>query len=211
MSDFIVPGTNGMSRFWRLNASGVDEIGGNTLSVSNTTYKKTARGYQTYCATANGSNSSLTSGTTVSGVRTVFFSIYPTANNRTFLTATGITITINSSSQIATSGLTGVSVTVNGQSTSSIVLNAWNFVAVSHDSANYASVNIFASSFIGDAQEVGMFDRVISETEIRNWHEESLRALGGSTLSGLMDGVVAYYDFLGGANDIVGGYDGTVT
>lgn len=200
-----------MSRFWRFNASGADEIGGNTLSVSNTTYKKTARGYQTYCATANGSSSSLTSGATVSGVRTVFFSIYPTSNNRTFLTATGITITINSSSQIATSGLTGVSVTVNGQATSSIALNAWNFVAITHDSANYASVNIFASSFIGDAQEVGTFDRVISETEIRNWYLESLRALGGSTLAGLMDGLVSYGDFRGDANEIIGGNDGTVT
>ena len=32
-----------MLRFWRFNASGADEIGGNTLSLTNVTNKKTYR------------------------------------------------------------------------------------------------------------------------------------------------------------------------
>ena len=83
-------------------------------------------------------------------------------------------------------------------------------MTITHDSANYASINVFASSYVGDLQEMGVFNRVLSPDEIRDWYLEGLRALGGSSLSGLMDGVVAYYDFRGDANDIISGYDGTV-
>ena len=60
-------------------------------------------------------------------------------------------------------------------------------------------------------QSVRVFNRVLSADEIRDWYLEGLRALGGSSLSGLMDGLVAYYDFRWDANDIVGWYNGTVT
>lgn len=67
-----------------------------------------------------------------------------------------------------------------------------------------------ANRFNGSIQSVRIFNRALSETEIRNWYLESLRALGGSSLAWLTDWVVAYYDFRGDANDIIGGYDGTV-
>ena len=38
-----LPSKDGMLRFWRFNASGADEIGGNTLSLTNVTNKKTYR------------------------------------------------------------------------------------------------------------------------------------------------------------------------
>lgn len=64
--------------------------------------------------------------------------------------------------------------------------------------------------FNGSIQSVRIFNRALSADEIRDWYLEGLRALGGSSLSGLMDGLVAYYDFRGDANDIIGGNNGTV-
>ena len=50
-----------------------------------------------------------------------------------------------------------------------------------------------------------IFNRVLSADEIRDWYLEGLRALGGSSLSGLMDGLVAKFDTIDGnvLDDIV--------
>jgi hypothetical protein len=90
-------------------------------------------------------------------------------------------------------------------------LNAWNFCVITHSSANYASFNFGASSYLGDAQLILPFTVTLSISEIRNWYLEGLRQLNGASLAGLMDGLVAYYDMRGDTNDIVGGKNGTVS
>ena len=59
--------------------------------------------------------------------------------------------------------------------------------------------------FDGKIQSVRFFNRSISSDEVRDWYLEGLRALGGSSLSGLMDGLVAKFDTMDGnvLDDIV--------
>jgi len=75
----------------------------------------------------------------------------------------------------------------------------------------YRQANLFNVN--GSIQSVRIFNRALSETEIRNWYLESLRALGGSTLSGLMDGCVAQINTADGneLSDIVWGVAVTKT
>lgn len=70
--------------------------------------------------------------------------------------------------------------------------------------ANYTS---------GSIQSVRIFNRALSETEIRNWYLESKRALGGSSLAWLTDGLVAQINTTEGnkLSDIVWGVAVTKT
>ena len=60
-------------------------------------------------------------------------------------------------------------------------------------------------------QTIRVFNRIISESEIYTLFLEWKKKLSGESYSGLMDGLVAYYDMKGDANDVVGGKNGTVT
>lgn len=66
------------------------------------------------------------------------------------------------------------------------------------------------ANMVWNMQWVRMYTRSLDIKEIQNLYQEWLRKLwaGGDKI---MDSVVAYYDFNGDANDIVGGNNGTVT
>ena len=65
--------------------------------------------------------------------------------------------------------------------------------------------------YTGRIQGVRTYNRVLTPQEIQSLYMEGLRKLGGAGLAPLTDGLVAYYDFNGDANDIIGGNNGTVT
>lgn len=52
-------------------------------------------------------------------------------------------------------------------------------------------------------QSLRVFNRKISESEIRDWYLEGLRQLGGASLYPMIDGLKYYWDLRGDANDIV--------
>ena len=118
-----------------------------------------------------------------------------------------------------------------------LVLNSWNHIIATWDWTTMKlfvnNVQVASGSFSGtlsitttwnigkytssadyfnwNIQSVRLFNRVLSTDEIQNWYLEWLRKLWGGSMSVLMDGLVAYYDMRGDANDIVGGNNGTVT
>lgn len=65
--------------------------------------------------------------------------------------------------------------------------------------------------FNWNIQTARIYNRVLSTQEINILYKEWLRKLWGAGLAPLTDGLVAYYDFNGDANDIIGGNNGTVT
>lgn len=144
-------------------------------TASDVVYTRTERGYQSQCGVFNGTSSSITRMANVTAIQSFEFTIYPTANNRTVYTATGISVSINSSSQLASSGLTSPVFYVNGVQTTAITLNAFSHCVVTHSSVDYASFNFGASSFLGNAQTLRPFNGILSAKEIRNRYLHSLR------------------------------------
>lgn len=65
--------------------------------------------------------------------------------------------------------------------------------------------------FNWNIQSTRIYNRVLSPQEIQSLYMEWMRKLWGAGLAPLTDGLVAYYDFNGDANDIVGGNNGTVS
>ena len=184
--------------------------GGNG-SASNVTYASTDRWYQTqhwvYWAT------STTTFTSVASTRGCHFRIYPTANNKTVLqltTTTGL-VTISSGNIVTITGASNTVVYVNNVQTTTVTLNTWNDVYISWDSYTCSNPAIGNSSFTWNIWVVRLFNAVVSIQEIQSLYMEGLRKLGGAGLAPLSDGLVAYYDFNGDANDIIGGNNGTVT
>jgi len=127
---------------WKLDGNALDTSGsGNNGTATNVTFTGTDRGYQSQCGVFNGSSSSVTAGSTLSSVLSTCFWIYPTSATKTVITATGITITIDGSSNITSSGLTSPVYYINNVSSQALTLNKWNFVVITHSSVNYASFN----------------------------------------------------------------------
>ena len=65
--------------------------------------------------------------------------------------------------------------------------------------------------FLWNIQSFRFYNRVLSQIEIQSLYMEGLRKLAWAGLAPLSDGLVAYYDFNGDAQDIIGGNNGTVT
>ena len=178
---------------------------------TNVSYTNTDRWYQKqhwiYGAT------STTTFTTVNSTLGCHFRIYPTANNKTVLQLTTTTwlVTISSGNAIVVTGANTPVVYVNNIQTTTITLNTWNDVVITWDSYNCVNPAIWNSSFTGNIWVVRFFNTVLSTQEIQSLYMEGLRKLGGSSLAPLTDGLVAYYDMNGDAQDIIGGNNGTVT
>jgi len=207
-----IPRRDWMVGEWLLNWNALDSAGTNNGTATNVTYTNTDRGFQKQCWVF-WATSTVTSSATFTNIQTLYFRIYPTANIKTLATlVTGTSIiSINASSQITTTGLANVSVYVNNTATTQLTLNVWNDVVITCDAKTFSNLSIWSSSYTGNIGRVAFFNRAISATEIQNWYLEWLRKLGGGSMSGLMDWLVAYYDMRGDANDIVGGNNGTVT
>lgn len=190
----------------------------NTWSVSsvgtttNVTYQSTDMGYQTQDG-AYGGTSQTTFASAVNGTTAIHFRFYPTANNKTLFqyAAAGATISISSGNVITTSGITSPTVYVNNVQTTAVTLNAWNDVVITYSSLNATAFIIGVLSFTGKMGVVRLFSTAPSIQEIQSLYMEGLRKLWGAGLAPLSDGLVAYYDFNGDANDVIGGNNGTVT
>jgi hypothetical protein len=145
----------------------------------------------------------------------MMFRIYPTANTKTLATLVTSTslITINASSQIATTGLTTVATYVNGVATNQLVLNAWNDVFITCDAKTFSNLNIGSSSFLGNIQSVRFFNRTMNTDDINDWVLEGLRKLGKGSYAGLLDGLVGQLNSENGTelSDIVRGITATRT
>jgi len=207
-----IPRRDWMVGEWLLNWTALDTAGTNNGTATNVTYTNTDRGFQKQCWVF-WATSTVTSSATFTNIQTLYFRIYPTANIKTLATlVTGTSIiSINASSQITTTGLANVSVYVNNTATTQLTLNVWNDVVITCDAKTFSNLSIWSSSYTGNIGRVAFFNRAIYATEIQNWYLEWLRKLGGGSMSGLFDWLVAYYDMRGDANDIVGGNNGTVT
>ena len=129
--------------------------------------------------------------------------------------------------------------TITEASEWSIPSNQWSFVFITYDgtsikhyinnvlistTAQTKSINTASSPihYIGSnwsslhfwswrIQEARVYNRALSTQEIDALYKEGMRQLSGSSLAPLTDGLVAYYDFNGDANDIIGGNNGVVT
>lgn len=152
-----------------------------TLTATSLSYTTCPAGYQKQCGSFSAS-SSLTRAS-LSGILGVKFFIYPTSSTQTIFTyITGsANITINSSSQIATTGLTNVSIRVNGISTTQLTLNTWQFVEIDHDSATATNWNLGSSSFTGYIAGFRQFSQQLSEPERQAYWLEFNRQLAGGT------------------------------
>ena len=104
--------------------------------------------------TFNGTSQSVTV-PNISNVRSFTAILVPTANNKTVFNLGGSNvISLNSSNQIATTGLTGVTIYVNGSSVNLLNLNAPNVVTVNFDAVTLSSASLANSSFSGKMANV---------------------------------------------------------
>ncbi len=92
----------------------------------------------------------------------------------------------------------------------------WTNTTMSWDpSSTTGSWYIWRSDAWGNSrcnlQAVRVYNRELSQDEIYSLYLEWKKKLSGSSYSGLMDWLVAYYDFKWDANDVVGGNNWTVT
>lgn len=209
-----LPPRNWLVGEWKLDGNALDTNDGtkNNGTATNVTYTNTDRGYQKQAWVFNGSSSWI-SIASISGVRTLSFWIKPTSNTKTILTLVTTTslITLDWSGNVAQTWLTNSAIFINWASATLTTLNSWNYVTITCDAKTLSNFNIWSSSFAWNIQWVRVFNRVLNSTEINTLYLEWLRKLNWESMSGLMDGLVAYYDFAGDANDVVWGNNGTVT
>lgn len=111
---------------------------------------------------------------------------------------------------VATYDSTTMRLYVNGVSDQSGTAQSWT-VELDSGATVRLWVNVTTQWFWGNIQWVRSFNRLVSQQEIQSLYMEGLRKLSGAGLAPLTDGLVAYYDFNGDANDIVGGNNWTLT
>jgi len=110
-------------------------------------------------------------------IKNISFWCYPTANNKDIIQlASGIYISINSSNEIAGTGLTNLIYTVNGKYNVSLELNKWNFVSISFDSVT-ANAVIFGYSttyYEGKLDDIKIYSRALTTKEIKDLYFEGI-------------------------------------
>lgn len=163
-----------------------------TWSATNLTYNISFWGYQSQKATF-WATSSVTTATTINGVKWISFSFYPTANNKNILTFTWWSVAISSWNAITTSWLTNPVIYVDNIQTSTVVLNKIQTVTITFDSINLASSNLWASSYTWDIIDFRYLSNV-SINDIEIFSLEKFRYLWWQSYWSLFDWLQAFYD-----------------
>lgn len=160
--------------YWRASQNDEVDCSGNGLhgvwqgsGIDGDQYVKA--GQRLYCGGFNGTNNRVDVTGTASGVRSVCFAVAPDINNRPVLRlTTSASISINSSGEISTTGLSGVSVFVNGVATNALAESGWSYVTVNCDSITANSIRLGwdgSSYYDGLMDEVSLFNAVLTLTQ----------------------------------------------
>lgn len=179
----------------------------NNGTATNVTYVTSDRWYTAQCAVFWAT--SHVTAAAMNNAQSCQFLIYPTTNTVTVLKSSIDIISINSSN-VLTTVLSSPTFYVNNVQTTTVTLNAWNNVVVNFNTASATSPNFWADSFQWNAAMFRMFTVRQSLDNIQSMYMEGMRKLWWAWLVPLTDGLIAYYDMNGDANDIVGGKDMTV-
>jgi hypothetical protein len=171
--------SEGLVGYWKL-----DESSGNASDSSGNGYTLTNNGTATFVGAkfANGSehvpasSQYFSTASTINGVKTVSFWVDPDSNTNYYLGLTGSIYIDSSTGTISATGFTNPTIYVNGTISSTISADTWSLVTVTTDTSINASTfyigRIGSNYFDGTLDEVRLYKRVLSPTEVRglyNW------------------------------------------
>jgi hypothetical protein len=195
----------GLIRSYQLDWNANDSVWTNNGTATNVTYVDSDIWYNKRCgsfwATSNITFSS------ISNVTWFWIWIYPTANTKTlatFVTSTSL-ITINSSNQIVTTGLTNVTTYVDNQVWTTIILNKWNYVFLKFDAKTLTNYSLWNSSYLGLIDEVDIYNVALTEKEIQDLYWHWMRQLNWWSYfwaNGLLRGCVWFFDVADWSNTL---------
>jgi hypothetical protein len=173
--------SSGLVGYWKMDESSGNPVDSSGNGVTLTNNGTTAFGSGKFGNAAgpfNGSSRYFSTGTTISGVKTVSFWVYPAATTDNFINLASGKYISASTGTLSATGFANASIFVNGVQTTTIAANSWQLVMITTEtvvSADAFEVGRANGSYgVNNSylDEVRVYNRTLSPAEIQqlyNW------------------------------------------
>ncbi len=172
--------SDGLVGYWKMDESSGNaaDSSGNATTLTNNNITTFAAGKFGNGSSYNGTSQYFSTASTISGVQSIAFWVYPTSTTDNYINLNGSTYITSSSGTVSGTGITSPSIYVNGTLNGTITASAWNHVVIT--TATSVSASVFEigranSSYLSNTSkmdEIRVYNRALSSAEISslyNW------------------------------------------